>query len=102
MLRSTQLLAREGIGLPVTTFAHYPKQTEEALKLAGGAPLVIKLLKGTQELGMVLADTDHSAKSVIEVFRASNTSILVQEFIKDAGGTDIRPLVVGGKVVAAM
>ena len=101
-LRSMQLLARDGIGLPVTTFAHDPKQTEEVLKMAGGAPLVIKLLEGTQGLGVVLADTDRSAKSVIEAFRSANVNILVQEFIKEAGGTDIRALVVGGKVVAAM
>ncbi|MEQ8657579.1 MAG: 30S ribosomal protein S6--L-glutamate ligase [Hyphomicrobiales bacterium] len=101
-LRSMQLLARDGIGLPVTTFAHDPKQTEEVLQLAGGAPLVIKLLEGTQGLGVVLADTDRSAKSVIEAFRATNTNILVQEFIKEAGGTDIRAIVIGGKVVAAM
>lgn len=101
-LRSMQLLARDGIGLPVTTFAHDPKQTEEVVELAGGAPLVIKLLEGTQGLGVVLADTDRSAKSVIEAFRATNTNILVQEFIKEAGGSDIRAIVVGGKVIAAM
>ena len=101
-LRSMQLLARDGIGLPVTTFAHDPKQTEEVVKLAGGAPLVVKLLEGTQGLGVVLADTDRSAKSVIEAFRATKTNILVQEFIKEAGGTDIRALVIGGKVVASM
>ena len=101
-LRSMQLLARDGVGLPVTTFAHDPKQTEEVVKLAGGAPLVIKLLEGTQGLGVVLADTDRSAKSVVEAFRSTNTHILVQEFIKEAGGTDIRAFVVGGKVVASM
>ncbi|MGR3434939.1 MAG: 30S ribosomal protein S6--L-glutamate ligase, partial [Shimia sp.] len=101
-LRSMQLMARDGIGLPVTTFAHDPKQTEEVLKLAGGAPLVIKLLEGTQGLGVVLADTDRSAKSVVEAFRATNTNILLQEFIKEAGGTDIRAFVVGGKVITAM
>ncbi|MBI1416973.1 MAG: 30S ribosomal protein S6--L-glutamate ligase [Limimaricola sp.] len=101
-LRSLQLLARDGIGLPVTTFAHDAKQTEEVLKLAGGAPVVIKLLEGTQGIGVVLADTDRSAKSVIEAFRGANVNILVQEFIKEAGGTDIRALVVGGRVVAAM
>jgi ribosomal protein S6--L-glutamate ligase len=101
-LRSMQLLARDGIGLPVTTFAHDPKQTEEVLKLAGGAPLVVKLLEGTQGIGVVLADTDRSAKSVIEAFRGAGVNILVQEFIKEAGGTDIRALVVGGKVIAAM
>lgn len=101
-LRSMQLMARDGIGLPVTTFAHDAKQTEEVLKLAGEAPLVIKLLEGTQGLGVVLADTNRSAKSVFEAFRATNTNILIQEFIKEAGGTDIRAIVVGGKVIAAM
>ncbi|WP_083100691.1 30S ribosomal protein S6--L-glutamate ligase [Pseudophaeobacter leonis] len=101
-LRSMQLLARDGIGLPVTTFAHDPKQTDEVLKLAGGAPIVIKLLEGTQGLGVVLADTDRSATSVVEAFRASGTLILLQEFIKESGGTDIRAIVVGGKVIAAM
>ncbi|MFP4155537.1 MAG: 30S ribosomal protein S6--L-glutamate ligase [Halothiobacillaceae bacterium] len=101
-LRSMQLLAREGIGLPVTTFAHDPRQTEEVLNLAGEAPLVIKLLEGTQGIGVVLADTNRSAKSVIEAFRGAGVNILVQEFIKEASGADIRALVVGGKVIAAM
>lgn len=101
-LRSMQLLARDGIGLPVTTFAHDPKQTEEVLKLAGGAPIVIKLLEGTQGIGVVLADTNRSAKSVVEAFRGAGVNIMLQEFIKEAGGTDIRAIVVGGKVVAAM
>ena len=101
-LRSMQLLARDGIGLPVTTFAYDPKQTEEVLALAGEAPYVIKLLEGTQGIGVVLADSHRSAKSVIEAFRGAEVNILVQEFIKEAGGTDIRVLVVGGKVIAAM
>lgn len=101
-LRSMQLLARDGVGLPVTTYAHDPKQTEEVLKVAGSAPLVIKLLEGTQGLGVVLADTDRSAKSVVEAFRATGTNILIQEFIKEAGGTDIRAIVIGGRVIAAM
>ena len=101
-LRSMQLLARDGIGLPVTTFAHDPKQTEEVLDLAGGAPVVIKLLECTQGIGVVLADTKRSAKSVVEAFRGAGVNILVQEFIKEAGGTDIRAIVIGGKVVAAM
>jgi ribosomal protein S6--L-glutamate ligase len=101
-LRSMQLLARDGIGLPVTTFAHDPKQTEEVLALAGNAPVVIKLLEGTQGIGVVLADTKRSAKSVIEAFRGAGVNILVQEFIKEAGGSDIRAIVVGGKVIAAM
>jgi ribosomal protein S6--L-glutamate ligase len=101
-LRSMQLLARDGIGLPVTTFAHDPGQTEEVIKLAGGTPLVIKLLEGTQGIGVVLADTHRGAKSVIEAFRGARVNILVQEFIKEAGGTDIRALVIKGRVVAAM
>jgi ribosomal protein S6--L-glutamate ligase len=101
-LRSMQLLARDGIGLPVTTFAHDPKQTEEVLELAGGAPVVIKLLEGTQGIGVVLADTKRSAKSVVEAFRGAGVNILLQEFIKEAGGTDIRAIVIGGKVVASM
>lgn len=101
-LRSMQLLARDGIGLPVTTFAHDPRQTEEVVNLAGGAPLVIKLLEGTQGVGVVLADTNRSAKSVIEAFRGAGVNILVQEFIKEAGGTDIRAFVVGNRVVASM
>ncbi|MEQ8387306.1 MAG: 30S ribosomal protein S6--L-glutamate ligase [Alphaproteobacteria bacterium] len=101
-LRSMQLLAREGIGLPVTAFAHDPRVTEQVLDIAGGAPAVIKLLEGTQGIGVVLADTARSAKSVIEAFRGVNVNILVQEFIKEAAGSDIRAFVVGGKVIAAM
>ncbi|MGB0965495.1 MAG: 30S ribosomal protein S6--L-glutamate ligase [Litorivicinus sp.] len=101
-LRSMQLLARDGIGLPVTTFAHDPKQSDKVVAAAGGAPLVIKLLEGTQGIGVVLADSDRSAKSVIEAFRGAGVNIMVQEFIKEAGGSDIRALVVGDKVVAAM
>ena len=101
-LRSMQLLARDGIGLPVTAFSHDPKQAGEVVKLAGGAPVVIKLLEGTQGIGVVLADTERSAKSVIEAFRGANVNILAQEFIKEAGGSDIRAIVVGNKVVAAM
>jgi ribosomal protein S6--L-glutamate ligase len=101
-LRSMQLLARAGIGLPVTAFAHDPKQTTEVLNLVGGAPVIIKLIEGTQGIGVVLGETESSAKSVIEAFRGANVNILVQEFIKEANGTDIRALVIGGKVVAAM
>ncbi|RYH11830.1 30S ribosomal protein S6--L-glutamate ligase [Tropicimonas sp. IMCC6043] len=101
-LRSMQLMARDGIGLPVTTFAYDSKQTAEVVKLAGGAPLVIKLLEGTQGVGVILADTDRSAKSIIEAFRGANINIMAQEFIKEAGGSDIRAFVVGGKVVATM
>ncbi|MCB1909140.1 MAG: 30S ribosomal protein S6--L-glutamate ligase [Rhodocyclaceae bacterium] len=101
-LRSLQLLAREGIGLPVTAFAHDARQTDQILELVGGAPAVIKLLEGTQGIGVVLGETEKSAKSVIEAFRGANVNILVQEFIKEAGGSDIRALVCDGKVLAAM
>lgn len=101
-LRSLQLLSREGIGLPVTAYAHDTSRTDEVIKEAGGTPVVIKLLEGTQGIGVVLADTDRSAKSVIEAFRGANVNIMVQEFIKEAGNTDIRAFVIGGKVIAAM
>ncbi|MCP5352595.1 MAG: 30S ribosomal protein S6--L-glutamate ligase [Chromatiales bacterium] len=101
-LRSLQLLAREGVGLPVTGFAHQPDDIEDLMKMVGGAPAVIKLLEGTQGIGVVLAETDKAAESVIEAFMGLKANILVQEFIKEAGGADIRCFVVGGKVVAAM
>ncbi len=101
-LRSLQLLAREGIGLPVTGFARSTKDVDGVIELVGGAPLVVKLLEGTQGIGVVLAETDKAAQSVIEAFRGLDANILVQEFIKEAGGADIRALVVGEVVVAAM
>ncbi|WP_420605802.1 30S ribosomal protein S6--L-glutamate ligase [Novosphingopyxis sp.] len=101
-LRSMQIFAKHGLGLPVTAFAHDPKQTDEVLKMVGGAPVVIKLLEGTQGIGVVLGETEQSAKSVIEAFRGANVNILVQEFIKEAGSSDIRIFIVGGKVVASM
>jgi ribosomal protein S6--L-glutamate ligase len=101
-LRSLQLLARAGIGLPVTGFANSAKYSDDVIKIAGGAPVVIKLLEGTQGIGVVLGETHNSAKSVIEAFRGAKINILVQEFIKEAGGMDIRCLVVDGKVIAAM
>jgi ribosomal protein S6--L-glutamate ligase len=101
-LRSLQLLARKGIGLPVTGFAHSPDDVEDMLNMVGGAPAVIKLLEGTQGIGVVLAETKKAAESVIEAFMGLKANILIQEFIKEAGGADIRCLVVDGKVVAAM
>ncbi|WP_417596291.1 30S ribosomal protein S6--L-glutamate ligase [Parasphingorhabdus sp.] len=101
-LRSMQILAKYGLGLPLTAYANDPKQAEEIIKAVNGPPVVIKLLEGTQGIGVVLAETMSSGKSVIEAFRGANVNILVQEFIKEAGGTDIRALVVGGKVIAAM
>ena len=101
-LRSLQLLAREGVGLPVTAFAHDPSRSEAVVNEVGGAPCVIKLLEGTQGVGVILADTVNSAKSIIEAFRKANVDILVQEYIADAAGSDLRALVVGDEVVAAM
>jgi ribosomal protein S6--L-glutamate ligase len=101
-LRALQLLAREGIGLPVTAFAHGPRHAEDVIREVGGTPCVIKLLEGTQGMGVILAETIPSAKSIIEAFSAANVNILVQEYVQEAGGTDVRALVVGGEVVAAM
>lgn len=101
-LRSLQLLAREGIALPVTAFAHSPKDVDNVIELVGGAPLVLKLLEGTQGIGVVLAENHNAAESVIQAFRGLDANILVQEFIKEARGEDIRAFVVGQRVVAAM
>ncbi|MCL4768033.1 MAG: 30S ribosomal protein S6--L-glutamate ligase [Hyphomicrobiaceae bacterium] len=101
-LRALQLLAREGIGLPVTAFAHGPRKSEDVIKEVGGAPVIIKLLEGTQGIGVILAETDASAQSIIEAFSAANIDIMVQEYIKEARGSDIRAFVVGGAIVAAM
>jgi len=101
-LRSLQLLSRKGIGLPVTGFASSPQDTEDLLDLVGGAPVVVKLLEGTQGKGIVLAETRKAAESVIEAFRGLEANFLVQEFVKEAGGSDIRCFVVGDKVVASM
>ncbi len=101
-LRSLQLLARKGIGLPVTGFANDPRATGALIDQVGGAPLVIKLLEGTQGVGVVLAETRQAAESVIEAFRGLNANILAQEYIKEAKGADIRAFVIGGKVVASM
>jgi ribosomal protein S6--L-glutamate ligase len=101
-LRSLQLLSRHGIGLPITGFAHNTKMTQDLIKLVGGAPLVIKLLEGTQGKGVVLAETDKAAESVIDAFREMDANILVQEFIKEANGSDIRCFVIGDQVVASM
>ena len=101
-LRCLQLLARQGIGLPVTGFAHATQDIDGLIETVGGAPLVIKILEGTQGLGVVLAETHQAAKSVIEAFRELEVNILVQEFIQEAQGADIRCFVVDNKVVAAM
>ncbi|MXP49235.1 30S ribosomal protein S6--L-glutamate ligase [Pantoea sp. Eser] len=101
-LRSLQLLAREGIDMPVTGFASSPDDTEDLIAMVGGAPLVVKLVEGTQGIGVVLAETRQAAESVIDAFRGLNAHILVQEFIKEAGGRDIRCLVIGNHVAAAI
>ncbi|MEJ2514042.1 MAG: 30S ribosomal protein S6--L-glutamate ligase [Gammaproteobacteria bacterium] len=101
-LRSHQLLARAGIGLPVTAFAHSPDDTQTIIELVGGAPLVIKLLEGTQGRGVVLAETRKAAESVIDAFRELDANFLIQQFVKEAGGADIRAFVIGDRVVAAM
>jgi ribosomal protein S6--L-glutamate ligase len=101
-LRSLQLLSRKGIGLPITGFAHAPDDIEDLIKMVGGAPLVIKLLEGTQGIGVVLAENENAAKSLIEAFMGLRANILVQEYIKEAQGADIRCFVIGDKVVASI
>jgi ribosomal protein S6--L-glutamate ligase len=101
-LRSAQLLARKGISMPVTGFAHNPDDIQDLLQEVGGTPLVIKLLEGTQGIGVVLAETQKAAESVIQAFMGLKANIMVQEFIKEARASDIRCFVVGDKVVAAM
>jgi ribosomal protein S6--L-glutamate ligase len=101
-LRSHQLLARKGIGLPVTVFAHSTGRADEIVEMLGGAPVIIKLLEGTQGIGVVLGETPGAAKSMIQAFGGLKANILVQEFIKEAGSSDIRCLVIGDKVVASM
>lgn len=101
-LRSLQLLSRKGIGLPRTGFANKADDIPDLLRNVGGAPVVIKLLEGTQGIGVVLAESNKAAESIIEAFIGLKTNILVQEYIKEAGGADIRCFVLGDKVVAAM
>src|SRR5690554_6417592 len=101
-LRSLQLLARAGVGLPVTGFAHSTQDVGGLLDVVGGPPVIVKLLEGTQGLGVVLAETRKAAESVIGAFRQMDANILVQQFVKEAAGSDIRAFVIGGKVVAAM
>lgn len=101
-LRALQLLARKGIGLPVTGFAESPDDVQDLIKMVGGAPVVIKLLEGTQGIGVVLAETQQAAESVIQAFMGMRANILVQEFIKEARGSDLRCFVIGDRVVAAM
>jgi ribosomal protein S6--L-glutamate ligase len=101
-LRSLQILSRAGLGLPKTVFTNYSRDVERILKEAGGAPVVIKLLEGTQGLGVVLAENKKAAVSVVEAFNGLKARVIVQEFIKEAKGADIRAFVVDGHVVGAM
>ena len=101
-LRSLQLLSRKGIGMPITGFASSPNDVDDLIKIAGGAPLVIKLLEGTQGIGVVLAETHKAAESVIDAFMGLKANILTQEFIKESNGSDLRCFIVGERVIAAM
>lgn len=101
-LRSMQILARDGVGMPVTAFANDTSRTDDVLEIVGGAPVVVKLLEGTQGIGVVLSETPKSARSVIDAFHGANIAILVQEYIREAEGRDIRAIVVGGKIIATM
>ena len=101
-LRSLQLLARAGIGMPKTAFASTTKYVDNLIEQAGGVPVVVKLLEGTQGIGVILAETQASAKSVIEAFLGVKVNLLVQEFVKESNGADIRVFVVDGQIVGAM
>lgn len=101
-LRSLQSLSKAGIGMPKTVFTNYSRDIEEVIEHVGGTPLIIKLLEGTQGLGVVLAETQNAAQSVLEAFNGLQARVIVQEFIKEAKGADLRALVVDGQVVGAM
>ena len=101
-LRCLQILSKKGIGLPITGFAHSLDEIQDLIKMVGGPPLIVKFLEGTQGIGVILVETAKAARSVIEAFLGLKVNILVQEYIKETGGADIRCFIVGGKVVAAM
>ena len=101
-LRAHQILSRKKLGMPITGFAHSTSNIDELIEVAGGAPLVIKLLEGAQGKGVILAETKKAAESVIEAFRGLEAHFLIQEYIEEAGGADIRCFVIGDKVVATM
>jgi ribosomal protein S6--L-glutamate ligase len=101
-LRSLQILSRSGVRMPKTAFTNFSKQENQVLKHIGEAPVVIKLLEGTQGLGVVLAETNKAAKSVVEAFDSLKTRVILQEFIHEAGGADIRVIIVNGSIVGAM
>lgn len=101
-LRSLQLLSRRGVGLPITGIANSPSDVDDLIKMLGGPPLIIKLIEGTQGVGVVLAETKKAAESVIQAFMGLNANIIIQEYVKESQGSDIRCFVIGDKVVAAM
>ncbi len=101
-LRSLQILSKNGVDMPKTVFASNKSSAKDVIALSGGAPLVLKILEGTQGVGVVLVDTEKAAKSVLDAFYGMDVNLLVQEFIEEAGGADIRVLVVGGQIVGAM
>jgi len=101
-LKSLQRLSKAGIGMPKTVFTNYSRDAREVIEHVGGAPVIIKLLEGTQGLGVVLAETKSAAESVLEAFNGLQARVIVQEFIKEAGGADLRALIVDGQVVGAM
>ncbi|WP_040280532.1 30S ribosomal protein S6--L-glutamate ligase [Psychroserpens damuponensis] len=101
-LRSLQRLSKAGIGMPKTVFTNYSRDVEEVIEHVGGTPVIIKLLEGTQGLGVVLAESKNAAESVLEAFNGLQARVIVQEFIKEAKGADLRALVVDGQVVGAM
>lgn len=101
-LRCLQLLAKRGIGLPITGFAHSLDEVKDLIQMVGGPPLVIKFIEGTQGIGVILVESEKAARSIIEAFLELKVNIMVQEYIREAGGADIRCFVVGNRVVAAM
>lgn len=101
-LRSLQILSKNGVDMPRTVFASNKSSAKDVIELSGGAPLVLKILEGTQGVGVVLVDSEKAAKSVLDAFYGMDVNLLVQEYIEEAGGSDIRVLIVGGEVVGAM
>lgn len=101
-LRSLQIMARSGVGMPKTVFTNYSNEVSKIIEVVGGAPLIVKLLEGTQGVGVVLAPTFKAAESIIQAFHSMKARVIVQEFIEEANGEDIRAFVINGKVVGAM
>lgn len=101
-LRSLQILSSAGLGMPKTAFTNYSKEENKVLKHVGNAPVIIKLLEGTQGLGVILAETNKAATSVVEAFESLKTRVIIQEFIEEAGGADIRAFIVNGEIIGAM